>query len=390
MTRRRRDVRIILVGAYPPPFGGVQVHMESLKRHLEIRGHGCFVVNLGKNKNLWGPDIASPKNSLRTALMLLRFRRAVCHLHYGGTLHTRLILLTLFAGIVFRRRCAVTIHSGGLPVSGMPSGFRACMIRMSFNLQAKIICVNRQIAAYFEAMKVDGKRIEVIPPFDFNAHRSEAGDPPPAIQHFIRDKRMIICNIGLLEPEYELEMVLRVFKRFNRENPESGLILIGSGSLHEKLERLIDDTGLRGKAILSGDLDHGITLKILAACSCYVRATRYDGDCISLREALHLGVPAIAGDTGMRPEGAVLFTIGNEEELLSRLRDVTRQNRIAMNKAASGPCPLERVEAVLSELASGENPAAVGRAKTYKRRRFRPDRTGRPGANLFKSRAEKS
>lgn len=390
MTRRESTIRVVLVGAYPPPFGGVQVHMESLKRHLESRGHGCFVVNLGKNKNLRGPDIASPRNSLRTALLLLRFRRAVCHLHYGGTLHTRLILLTLFAGIVFRRRCAVTIHSGGLPVSVMPSGLGAWIIRTSFNLQAKIICVNRQIAAYFEAIKVDGKRIEVISPYDFHVHRPEAGDPPPAVQRFIRDKHTIICNIGLLEPEYELEMLLRVFKRFHRENPESGLILIGSGSLHEKLERLIDETGLRGKAILCGDLDHGIALKILAASSCYVRASCYDGDCISLREAIHLGVPAIASDTGMRPEGAVLFPIGNEEELLSKLRGINPQNGIAMNKAGSEPSPLERVEVVLSELARGENTAAAGRTWTGGRRRSRPGRPGRAGANLFKSRVEKS
>lgn len=386
------NIRIVLVGAYPPPFGGVQVHMENLKKHLERRGYGCFVVNLGKNKSLRGPDIESPRNSLRTARLLIKLRRAVCHLHYGGTLHARLILLTVFAGIVFRRRCAVTIHSGGLPLAGMPSGFKAWMIRTGFNLQAKIICVNRQIAAYLETLKVDGKRIEVISPFDFNTqHKDEAGEPPPSIRNFLREKRRVICNIGLLEPEYELEMVIRVFQRLNREDPESGLILIGSGSLHKTLDRLIERSGLREKAILCGDLEHGIVLKILAASSCYVRATRYDGDCISLREAIHLGVPAIASDTGMRPEGAVLFPIGDEDALLAGLRRVVTQNVIAPSKNVPLPYSLERIERILDELARGASTGRKGEGAA--RSSGSEDKrgvTGRDRELRLKSRAERS
>jgi hypothetical protein len=38
-----------------------------------------------------------------------------------------------------------------------------------------------------------------------------------------------------------------------------------------------------------------------------LRTTLYDGDALSVREALRLGTPVIASDNGMRPEGVRLI-----------------------------------------------------------------------------------
>jgi len=46
-----------------------------------------------------------------------------------------------------------------------------------------------------------------------------------------------------------------------------------------------------------------------------LRTTLYDGDSISVREALDLGVPVIATDTGMRPAGLHLIPISDPEAL---------------------------------------------------------------------------
>jgi hypothetical protein len=39
----------------------------------------------------------------------------------------------------------------------------------------------------------------------------------------------------------------------------------------------------------------------------FLRTTPYDGDSISVREALHIGAPVVATDNGMRPEGIHLI-----------------------------------------------------------------------------------
>ena len=126
----------------------------------------------------------------------------------------------------------------------------------------------------------------------------------------------------MLEPEYDLELLLRVFKRFIQQYPKAGLVIVGSGSLYDRLKNVIFEFGLDNTVLLTGDIDHTITMQILALSDCYIRASRYDGDCISLKEAISLGIPAIATDTGMRPKEAILFPIGDEEALLKYLNNI--------------------------------------------------------------------
>jgi glycosyltransferase involved in cell wall biosynthesis len=51
----------------------------------------------------------------------------------------------------------------------------------------------------------------------------------------------------------------------------------------------------------------------------FVRATLEDGDSISVREALALGVPVVASRVGTRPPGTILFHPGDVEDMLSKV-----------------------------------------------------------------------
>ncbi|MGB8508341.1 MAG: hypothetical protein WCD76_08045, partial [Pyrinomonadaceae bacterium] len=51
----------------------------------------------------------------------------------------------------------------------------------------------------------------------------------------------------------------------------------------------------------------------------FLRTTLYDGDAISVREALHIGVPVIATDNGMRPDGVRLIPISNGAALVEAI-----------------------------------------------------------------------
>ncbi len=325
LSNTENSIKVLLIGAFPPPYGGVQVHMLQLRNFLENHGHTCFVLNMGKNKDIKSKTIVSPTNSFEVAYHIWKRRDHVCHLHFGGTLHLRLILLALFANIVCYRRCAITIHSGGLPSWGMTRNYgKRVLLWMSFAFCRAIICVNSEIASYFQRIGCRPEWIYTIPAFAFEYDAITSQLPKP-INLFLRDKKPILCNIGLLEPEYDLELLLRVFYRFVEKNPLAGLVMIGSGSLHEKLTELVSQLGLREKVLLTGDLEHQYAMGILSSSDCYIRASRYDGDCISLREAIHLGVPAVASDTGLRPKNTILFPIGDGDAMLECLVGLGRR-----------------------------------------------------------------
>ena len=93
--------------------------------------------------------------------------------------------------------------------------------------------------------------------------------------------------------------------RSRQKFSNAGLLLIGSGSLERDLGKRIQPA-LAEHILLPGDLPHAATLRQSAA-QLMLRTTLYDGDALSVREALQLGTPVIATDNGMRPAGVDLI-----------------------------------------------------------------------------------
>lgn len=228
---------------------------------------------------------------------------------------------------------------------------KALLFYISFLLFRRVICVNTNIADFFKSLGVKSERILIIPPFAFDTNPGN-NSLPKTIRSFIETKTPLLCNIGLLEPEYDLELLLRAFRRFVEKKPEAGLIMIGSGSLHAELEKEITKIGLQGKALLAGDLNHTTTLRVLASSDCYIRSSLYDGDCISLKEAIHLGIPAIVTDTGLRPKEAILFPIRDEGALFRLIVERTSVplREVKETGREGDTSSLARVERALMEL----------------------------------------
>jgi len=68
-----------------------------------------------------------------------------------------------------------------------------------------------------------------------------------------------------------------------------------------------------------------VTLHLIKDADVLLRTTMFDGDAISVREALHLGTPVIATDNGMRPEGVELIMSGDHNGLAEAVkRAITR------------------------------------------------------------------
>jgi glycosyltransferase involved in cell wall biosynthesis len=316
-------MRILLLGPYPPPHGGVQTNLVAIHRLLHRRQIPSTVINLTRYRKPDTDHVLYPKSSLQVVRLLLKLHYDIAHLHIGGNLATRLLGLGLLCGLRPRCKTVLTFHSGGYPSSAAgkaahPRTFTGFVLRR-FD---RLIGVNQEIIDFYHRVGVSPGRTRLIPPHSFPIEEEQRNGPLPArLDNFLRCHSPNLIAVSGLEPQYDLALQIEVLGSVREESPKAGLVVIGSGPLEPVLRKQINAKSYADDILLCGDLPHATTLQAIARSDLMLRTTFYDGDAISVREALHLGTPVIATDNGMRPGGIRLIPPSNLSALHLAIRE---------------------------------------------------------------------
>jgi glycosyltransferase involved in cell wall biosynthesis len=300
-------MKVVQLGPYPPPHGGVQTNLVAIRDHLRATGHACDVINITRSRRGNADGVYYPRSAAELARLLSTLPADLLHLHFGGDLTPRLLGLLGLCTALPGRKTVLTFHSGGYPAS--PAGQSAAPGTLRGMLLRRLdgaIAVNAALAALYKKFGVREDRIRTILPFSVRPP-----DPtvplPDRLAQFLTAHRPVLLTVGLLEPEYDLPMQIAVMREILDRFPQAGLVIAGAGSLEDDLRRRIAATAYADHILLYGDMPHAVTLRATVECDALLRTTLYDGDSVSVREALYLGTPVIATDNGMRPPGPVLI-----------------------------------------------------------------------------------
>jgi glycosyltransferase involved in cell wall biosynthesis len=318
-------VHVLQLGPFPPPWGGVQTNIVSIRDYLRRRGAATSVINITGNRKADGDGVYYPRSAAALLRLLYTLPYDVVHIHVGGHLPPRVLGLMLACATVPRKRSVFTFHSGGFPSSDAGRAARAAS-PLGFVLRRfdAVIGVNPQLVELFRRMGVRADRAHLVYPHAFGpetaavAARGRAGLPEP-LRSFYAQHGPVLTTVGLLEPEYDLPLQIAALGRARERHPDAGLVVIGSGSLDADLRARVAAAPWGEHVLLAGDVPREHTLLAIATADAILRTTRYDGDAISVREALHLGTPVIASDNGMRPEGVHLVPKEDEAALVAAI-----------------------------------------------------------------------
>ncbi|MGH9355122.1 MAG: glycosyltransferase family 4 protein [Terriglobia bacterium] len=317
-------MRVLLLGPYPPPYGGVQTHLIALRRYLADHQIPSELINLTRYRRPNADGIYYPRTPQRLAQLLLSLRYDIAHLHAGGHLSWRVLSVALACASIPRRRTVFTFHSGGYPSS--PAGKNAHRFTcQAFVLRRfdRLIAVNGELRDFYHGCGAPLSRIRLISPYA-PVHIPEGTALPKEMEAFYGQHDPVLLNVAGLEPEYDLPRQVQAFHLLRKSFPRAGLVIIGSGSLENELRSLIARLPEREHIMLCGDVPHASTLLAMRRCSVLLRTTLYDGDAMSVREGLQLGTPVIATDNGMRPAGVVLIAPANLDALRAATENLLR------------------------------------------------------------------
>src|SRR5690606_30076837 len=107
--------------------------------------------------------------------------------------------------------------------------------------------------------------------------------------------------------QYGEDVLLEGLRLLASRRPASGCIVYGPGTEAPAFAERVGRLGLTDRILPLGEIEQRDSLAVMRLGDAFVRPTRADGDSISVREALGLGVRVVASDVGNRPAGVALF-----------------------------------------------------------------------------------
>ena len=325
------DIKVLLVGDFPPPNGGVATHVEELFRAVRARSGLCEVLDIGKGQ--------LPKGGVTPAGGIARFAASLAsfaaqgyriHLHTSGANPKSWMLASVCAaaGRASGRPAMITLHSGLGPAWLTEKLSRLAIARGVLHQFGTVIAVSEEISRVLE---VPGAL--VLPAFSHEF--LEPGAPPAGLADLRAEASPLFCAMVAPRPEYGEAILLRAFEEVRRALPSARLALYGPGS---------EEFAVGQQPVLGfGELPRPQALAVISACDVFVRPTLADGDSVSVREALALGRAVVATRVGNRPAEVRLVEPGDAAALAAGMIEAAGATPVPAARPAAETDGVQRV-----------------------------------------------
>src|SRR5712664_725090 len=159
-------------------------------------------------------------------------------------------------------------------------------------------------------------------------------------ERFGTDDILFVC-VARFAPQKNHSLLLKAFAQGPASDPKAHLVLVGEGVLREQLEEQAKSLGLAGQVHFLG-LRTDIP-DVLGAMDVFVLSSDWEGNPLSVMEAMASGLPIVSTDAGGVP---TLFERGKEGFIVARgdaqalgnsmaslVRD--RETRVSLGRAAA-------------------------------------------------------
>lgn len=327
------DLDVLVVGPYPPPYGGVSAHLSQLL--MLLPSEGLRVAGL----NHYGDGDADEavvgalrRNPLRYWWRLRRPTSRVVHYHFSRLSDLVAVAAAHPAGDP--RGFVITVHGHTLADAlESPYRVRRHLARRALARFDAVIAVSAQLASELRP-HVDGIDLAVVPAYmGSEACSGELADAAARVMECCRPTLVVAAyQLRIAQDGTELygtDTAVAAFIRLALQEPALGLVLYVAKPVRgrrakrfvQEQRRLVVAAGLQDRfAICVGEA----LAPAFAQDVVFLRPTLRDGDAVSVREALQAGAPVIASDIAPRPTGVRLVPAADPAALAQAVRALVR------------------------------------------------------------------
>lgn len=315
--------KVALIGVYPPPVGGISVHIQRLAAYLDQQAIPYTLYD-----NTWGekakPVIYTGSVERWSLFYFFRAKESVIHCHFLRWQVRFFLSLLKLRG----KRIVFSVHSYR-PAESDPSLMKRWMIRWTGRLADQFICVSQRVANDIVEAGIPRDKVVVIPPFIPPVEEKNPRVPKRVKAWLGRSEPLLVANgaLGVFERGRDLygaDLCIELMRRL--VNDVSGVRLlfcvthVVDETYRETLFQRVREYGLEDRLLFNeAPLD---LYPVLQRADVFLRPTVSDGDAISVREALWYGVPVVASDAVERPASTTLFPDGDSAAFARETKEI--------------------------------------------------------------------
>ncbi len=328
INRENMDsLKVLLVGPYPPPFGGMATHIKNLQTNLTANGIDAHVLSSNEVEK-WTNRVWHEKLNL-IWVFEKGIRLNFDLIHYHATAYN---LKGLFAfGLLAKigKPVLITLHSFRLDNYKFSTLLRP-LVRLALSSFPIIICVGTELANQIIQIGINRAKIKVVSPYLPSINDSiHSTNIPKELELFIKHHSPIIsaCASKLVFYQnhdlYGMDLCVSLVKELFTEMPNIGFIFslsqIGNQVYFDQIMNEVQSNGLQNNFYVQISSDY---IPVIQKSSLVIRTTNTDSYGLSVMEALEVGIPVIASDVCTRPKGTILFKSRDLDDLTAKVREV--------------------------------------------------------------------
>jgi glycosyltransferase involved in cell wall biosynthesis len=323
--------RILLIGPFAPPIGGVSIHLKRLSKLIENDFDIDFIDESRSIKN----DFFN----IRSFKLVQYFRKIkksdLIYVHSGSNI---LRIFHLVIGCITSKKIILTIHS----YPNKKKFFLRYIDEFFFKLANTIIIVNSEILG---RVSIQNQKCIVQSAFLPPIMETEP-DLPANVSDWItirkNNGKVIICanawqlRIFNNQDLYGLDMCIDVASKLIGSGFPTSFVfnvssLDGGENLYVKYQSIVEKLDLRENFLL---LNENLSfVRLIEQADIVLRPTNTDGDALTVREALYLRKPIIASDIVKRPSGTIHFKSRDANDLRIKIIEIiNKETKVPKNQ----------------------------------------------------------
>jgi glycosyltransferase involved in cell wall biosynthesis len=174
----------------------------------------------------------------------------------------------------------------------------------------------------------------------------------PELIQFIRSGNPGIVSVGAMREAYGFPLLIRACGRLAEDGFNPCVLLVISGvedsSTRTQVNAAINATRDTVSVSIRRELPHDEVLGAVHSADLLVRPTYFDGDSLTIHEAIQLGTRVVASDAAPRPQGVHIHRSGDIESLKNGMIHALK-SRAPYCSDGDNSDPVSRIEYTIRE-----------------------------------------